>query len=460
MTEQDITPVYEPIQESRVTTNIPVTQVDEEKTIFIEDNDVAIGIHNLNTGEEYSFDQFPITIGRDAKENIVLPSKSVSRQHAIIELTSNDQLVIKDLESTNGIKVDGQKTPQLLLFSDAILQLGEYKLKIIFDGNQNYANTKQDHEQSIEDDSLVKLKKPTMLVGGLGMASLLLFAGYSLIKNRSIESRVIETNTVSVPAATEHTANSTEQQSQITTNNTQGENSTTQESIVSEPESIISSEVRQIEENTGAINSKVAISEISEEQELEKVVTQPVEQKPIRRSPAWSTNYLNQSYDYYLDGNAPEAIRRLGILSRSSRHQQRFKDLAAEKRQTLEMLQNKFGEAQYQYRNGDENVAKSLFNEFISFEAQEQFARSSSYQLTAQAAIRDLSQRTVVVVPETNWVEEEGKKMYLQGYKIERTNVEQAKVYWKKSIEILPPESEYYQKAKAKLRLYERIGAR
>ena len=52
----------------------------------------------------------PISMGREASCQLVLASKQVSRKHCEVRLTA-DGLVIRDLNSANGTKVNGARIP-------------------------------------------------------------------------------------------------------------------------------------------------------------------------------------------------------------------------------------------------------------------------------------------------------------------------------------------------------------
>ena len=74
----------------------------------------------------YVFIDGPVVVGRDPGCNIPLQDLGVSRRHAKIFPTSNGEFVLKDLESTNGTRVNGMPVSQ-----ECILRDGE---KIIVGG--------------------------------------------------------------------------------------------------------------------------------------------------------------------------------------------------------------------------------------------------------------------------------------------------------------------------------------
>jgi hypothetical protein len=70
-----------------------------------------------------------VKIGRTAPADIVLSHKSVSREHCIIGL-ANDELVVTDLNSTNGTYVDDERVQRATIVPvGSVLRLGQISLK-------------------------------------------------------------------------------------------------------------------------------------------------------------------------------------------------------------------------------------------------------------------------------------------------------------------------------------------
>jgi general secretion pathway protein A len=75
-------------------------------------------------------DHLPFTIGRSDENDLVLGNKTVSKNHAVIDW-QNDVLIIRDCESTNGIKFNGLKINAHMISNGEIAQLGRYKLRFL-----------------------------------------------------------------------------------------------------------------------------------------------------------------------------------------------------------------------------------------------------------------------------------------------------------------------------------------
>lgn len=64
------------------------------------------------------------TIGRDASNQIVLNDTQVSRQHAQLSIMNNGQVIIKDLGSSNGTFVNGNRITECYLNTGDIVKCG------------------------------------------------------------------------------------------------------------------------------------------------------------------------------------------------------------------------------------------------------------------------------------------------------------------------------------------------
>ena len=63
-------------------------------------------LEGLERGKVYSYLEPPFTIGREISNSIALNDESISRYHAKIQ-SDNDKIILTDLGSTNGTRVNG-----------------------------------------------------------------------------------------------------------------------------------------------------------------------------------------------------------------------------------------------------------------------------------------------------------------------------------------------------------------
>jgi pSer/pThr/pTyr-binding forkhead associated (FHA) protein len=68
-------------------------------------------------------------IGRGDLADILINDNFVSKMHAMLQVYSN-ALVLLDLNSTNGTKVNSSDTPKTILRNNDIISLGRHRLKI------------------------------------------------------------------------------------------------------------------------------------------------------------------------------------------------------------------------------------------------------------------------------------------------------------------------------------------
>jgi diguanylate cyclase (GGDEF)-like protein len=84
-------------------------------------------------GKHFSFSKDRISIGRDNKNDVPIHDEMVSKFHCEVYVAQNHQLeqvVIKDLNSTNGTYVNGSMISQMILKPGDKLELGETVLRV------------------------------------------------------------------------------------------------------------------------------------------------------------------------------------------------------------------------------------------------------------------------------------------------------------------------------------------
>ena len=89
-----------------------------------------------------------ISIGRNKNNQIVINNNTISKDHAIIEFDEDYNCTIKDLNSSNGTYVNGQKLkkiPWKLRTGDKI-KFGKYDLEYVFESSNMVNDTKTEQE--------------------------------------------------------------------------------------------------------------------------------------------------------------------------------------------------------------------------------------------------------------------------------------------------------------------------
>jgi pSer/pThr/pTyr-binding forkhead associated (FHA) protein len=71
-----------------------------------------------------------ILIGRNRDNDLFLPSRYLSRHHAAILPMAEGHYYIVDLNSANGVLVNGKLVDRSLLYNGDVVSLGQFRLKV------------------------------------------------------------------------------------------------------------------------------------------------------------------------------------------------------------------------------------------------------------------------------------------------------------------------------------------
>lgn len=82
--------------------------------------------------KEYPLTKERMTIGRKEHNDIAIDNLAVSGEHAAIVTILHDSF-LEDLDSTNGLEVNGKPTKKHFLQNNDVIEIGKYKLKYIND---------------------------------------------------------------------------------------------------------------------------------------------------------------------------------------------------------------------------------------------------------------------------------------------------------------------------------------
>jgi len=89
--------------------------------------------------KEYPLNKERITIGRKPHNDIQLDDPTVSGQHASILMLQN--AYIEDMNSTNGVLLNGKKVSRRQLNHGDIIKIGRHELKFIDDNAEEFEST-------------------------------------------------------------------------------------------------------------------------------------------------------------------------------------------------------------------------------------------------------------------------------------------------------------------------------
>ncbi len=90
-----------------------------------------IVVRGVGTGNKILLNRPQVSIGRADDADVRLAKAGVSRRHALIETLAEEVFQIKDLGSTNGTYVNGEKVSAVILKEQDLIGIGESRLKFI-----------------------------------------------------------------------------------------------------------------------------------------------------------------------------------------------------------------------------------------------------------------------------------------------------------------------------------------
>ena len=111
--------------------------------------------------KEYPLNKERTTIGRKPHNDIVIDNLAVSSEHAAIVTILNDSF-LEDLDSTNGLAVNGTPTKKHFLQNNDVVEIGKYKLK--------YLNDQPTQTSAADFEKTMVLRAPVKMSPGDGGA--------------------------------------------------------------------------------------------------------------------------------------------------------------------------------------------------------------------------------------------------------------------------------------------------
>jgi predicted component of type VI protein secretion system len=117
----------------------------------------------LNGGPSILLDKPILLIGRHPECDIQIDSRKISRRHCCIAQIS-DYLIVRDLGSTNGVRINGQRVGEGRLGHGDELTLGSHRYRVSWDSRiVRGRETHRPEELSPEDEMLESCDEPVAL---------------------------------------------------------------------------------------------------------------------------------------------------------------------------------------------------------------------------------------------------------------------------------------------------------
>ena len=70
------------------------------------------------------------TVGRATRADFILDAALVSRVHCRFTASKSDQLIMEDVESTNGVLVNGERVPRAVLKAGDVVAIGRVEFEV------------------------------------------------------------------------------------------------------------------------------------------------------------------------------------------------------------------------------------------------------------------------------------------------------------------------------------------
>ena len=118
--------------------------------------------------QEYPLNKERMTIGRKDHNDIVIDNLAVSGEHAAVVTVHNDSYM-EDLDSTNGVAVNGTVIKKHFLQNNDLIEIGKYKLKYISD--QAGSSTAEDFEKTMVLSAPIHTSAKHLAKNGTGEAT-------------------------------------------------------------------------------------------------------------------------------------------------------------------------------------------------------------------------------------------------------------------------------------------------
>ena len=104
---------------------------------------ISLGNSSVN---ELKFDRGPVYVGRQEGNQVLLPDKAVSRQHAVFYTTKDSDWIIEDLGSSNKTLLNDQAIHKAELKHNDTVRIADFTLRVSLEDDED-----QDRRVSMED---------------------------------------------------------------------------------------------------------------------------------------------------------------------------------------------------------------------------------------------------------------------------------------------------------------------
>ena len=446
--------------------NDPTQNWDNDKTeVYMDSDEDDASAFLIDTeGDSHPITAFPFVMGRGTECDLVLSGKGLSRKHVEIVFQSG-RFVVNDLESLNGLKVNGYKVSRVILEEGDVLKLGEAHLTFSTGNDAQVAPTETSGEVTDSDPFLEGGKNKAKLIGGVVgivfVGAVASFAYQSMSSSQPVN-RIVNAQPTKPPVVASKPASI----ASPVVSATQTINIAPPKTLSSPPPSI---SITPVKEPTKRIVKPVA-----------KAPAKPKSNKFIGQA----KKLLANANSRYLDGDADELFKAMKVLKNNSKLSNKLRSQLKSKHESLAAVYVDYVKGQKAYAQGNSDGAFNYWTRFLEKEGR-LFKKSRSLYAD-QVVIRVVDEYvtrgnaasqageshkaykmwqkavklgdSVAAKIALDSVNAKSKQMYRKALRLEYVNASKAKALWQEVVSLVPPGTEYYTKASSKLAWYERWG--
>ena len=336
---------------------------DNEKTEVYMDSDedeAAASLIDVD-GESHPITAFPFVLGRGGECDLVLSGKGLSRKHVEIVFQSG-RFVINDLDSLNGLKVNGYKVSRVILEEGDQIKLGEVNLDFS-SGGEIQGEGGNDNELSADskDPFSSGTNKKKIIIAAFGSISfaVLLFGGYTAYKS-SVSSQSGQIITKSPSVSAEAPRPSGVSALAMPTNP-----AVAPPVSISAPPPSLTLTKPVVQSAPGIVKPKP----------VKPKVTPPVVSKNLSKA----KNLLSDANARYLDGDAPALFEEFKRYEQDSRLPKQLRTKMRNKHETLAKLYGAYIKGHKAFVAGNKAGAFSAWTKFLDNESRIYKTKRSLY---------------------------------------------------------------------------------
>ncbi|MFW2389144.1 MAG: FHA domain-containing protein [Polyangiales bacterium] len=148
-------------------------------------------------GAEFSLTKPTLRIGRDEKLDIWINHKSISHEHAEVQVKGG-KVTVFDLESANGMKINGVKASRAVLDSGDVLELGRVRFRFL--PSQGAHSLEELPVETVDTSSMLLSRKSIVAISVIGV--LLTFGAGALFATMRGGTEEVALATTPVPPVT------------------------------------------------------------------------------------------------------------------------------------------------------------------------------------------------------------------------------------------------------------------